>query len=53
MYGFGAKGVVMKQRFRLSVSSHSSFVNNYDACEMALRLNESAVKVGRGRNEGE
>jgi len=45
MYGFGAEGVVMKQRSRLSVSSRSSSVNNYDAREMAMRLNESAVKA--------
>jgi len=41
MYGFGAKGVVMKRQCSLSVSSHSSYVNNSDAREMAIRLNES------------
>ncbi|KAJ8431177.1 hypothetical protein Cgig2_008744 [Carnegiea gigantea] len=40
MYGFDAEGVS-----HLSVSSRSSFVNNYDACETAMRLNESAVKA--------
>ena len=43
MYGFGAKGVVMKERARLSASTRSSSVHNYDAREMAMRLNESAV----------
>ncbi|KAJ8450676.1 hypothetical protein Cgig2_021148 [Carnegiea gigantea] len=45
VYGFGAEGVVMKQRSRLSVSSRSSSVNNYDARKMEMRLNESAVKA--------
>ncbi|KAJ8446124.1 hypothetical protein Cgig2_000921 [Carnegiea gigantea] len=45
VYGFGAEGVVMKQRSRLSVSTHSFSVHNYDAREMAMRLNESAVKA--------
>ncbi|KAJ8429167.1 LOW QUALITY PROTEIN: hypothetical protein Cgig2_010117 [Carnegiea gigantea] len=45
VYGFGAEGVVMKQRSHLSVSSRSSSVNNYDARKMATRLNESAVKA--------
>ena len=35
----------MKQRSRPSVSSRSFSVNNYDAHEMAMRLNESAVKA--------
>ena len=45
VYGFGAEGVVMKERSRLSVSTRSSSVHNYDAREMAMRLNESAVKA--------
>jgi len=45
VYGFGAERVVMKQRSHLSILSSSSSVNNYDAREMAMRLNESAVKV--------
>ncbi|KAJ8427259.1 hypothetical protein Cgig2_028217 [Carnegiea gigantea] len=45
VYGFGAKGVVMEQRSPLSVSSHSSSINSYDAREMAMRLNESVVKA--------
>ena len=45
MYGFGAEGIVMKQRSRLSVSCRLSSVNNYDAREMAIRLNKSALKV--------
>ena len=45
VYGFGAEGVLMKQRSRISVLSRSSSVNNYDARKMAIRLNESAVKA--------
>ncbi|KAJ8439327.1 hypothetical protein Cgig2_022464 [Carnegiea gigantea] len=40
VYGFGAEGVLMKQRSRLSASTRSSSVHNYDAREMAMRLNE-------------
>ncbi|KAJ8420485.1 hypothetical protein Cgig2_007797 [Carnegiea gigantea] len=42
VYGFGTEGVVMKQWSRLSASTRSSSVHNYDACKMAMRLNESA-----------
>ena len=45
MYGFGAEGVVMKERSCLSASTRSSSVHNYDARAMAMRLNESAVKA--------
>ena len=45
VYDFGAEGVVMKERARLSASTRSSSVHNYDAREMAMRLNESAVKA--------
>ena len=53
MYSFGAEGVVMKQRSRLSVSSCSSSINNYDAREMAMRLNESAVKAAEEARQKE
>ncbi|KAJ8433272.1 hypothetical protein Cgig2_001670 [Carnegiea gigantea] len=53
VYGFGAEGVVMKQWSRLSVSSRSSSVNNYDAREMAMRLNESAVKAAEDARHAE
>lgn len=39
------EGVLMKQRSRLLISSRSSFVKNYDAREMAMRLNEGVVKA--------
>ncbi|KAJ8439463.1 hypothetical protein Cgig2_008494 [Carnegiea gigantea] len=45
VYGFVAEGVVMKQQSHLSVSTHSSSVNNYVVHEMAKTLNESASKV--------
>ena len=45
MYGFGAEGVVMKLQSHLSVSSRPSTVDNYDAREMAMKLNESAIKA--------
>jgi len=45
MYGFSAEGVLMKQQSRLSVSSRSSSVNNYDAREMAMRFNEIVGKA--------
>ena len=45
VHDFGAEGVVMKQRSRLSVSSRLSSVNNYDARERAIRLNKSALKA--------
>jgi len=46
MYGFGAEGVVMKQRARHSFSAtRSSSVNNYDPREMGQRLNESVHKA--------
>ncbi|KAJ8423757.1 LOW QUALITY PROTEIN: hypothetical protein Cgig2_030507 [Carnegiea gigantea] len=52
VYGFGSEGVVMKRQCYLSVSSHSSFVNNSDAREMAIRLNKSMSKaVEDGRQE--
>jgi len=45
VYGFGAERVVMKEQSRLSASTRSSFIHNYDAREIAMRLNESAVKA--------
>jgi len=53
MYGFGAEGAVMKQRSHLSVSSLSFSVNNYDAREMAIRLNKSVVKVAEEAHQKE
>ncbi|KAJ8439407.1 hypothetical protein Cgig2_001747 [Carnegiea gigantea] len=53
MYGFGVEEVVMKQRSRLSVSSRSSSVNNYNAHEMAMRLNKSAVKAAEEAHQKE
>jgi len=35
----------MEQRSPLSVLSHSSSVDNYDAREIAMRLNENAAKA--------
>ena len=43
--GFGAERVAMKRQSRLSISSHSSSVNNYDARKMAMRFNESVSKA--------
>jgi len=37
----------MKQPSRLSVPSSFSYVNNYDAQEMAAMLNESVCKVAK------
>ena len=45
VYGFGSEGLVMKQQSCQSTSAWSSSVNNYDAHEMATRLNESVVKA--------
>ena len=53
VYGFGAEGVVMRERSRMSVSSRSSSVNNYDAREMAMRLNETAVKAAEDARQAE
>lgn len=53
VYGFGAEGVLMKQRSRLLVSSRSSSVNNYDAHELAMRLNESAFKAAEEARQSE
>ncbi|KAJ8433582.1 hypothetical protein Cgig2_012595 [Carnegiea gigantea] len=53
MYGFGAEGVVVKQRSRLSVSSRSSSINKHDAREMAMRLNETAVKAAEEARQKE
>ncbi|KAJ8444141.1 hypothetical protein Cgig2_029916 [Carnegiea gigantea] len=53
VYGFGAEGVVMKQRSHLSLSSRSPSVNNYDAREMAMRLNESAIKAAEEARQKE
>lgn len=41
VYGFGSGGSKLKSIARLSVSTRSSSVKNYDAREMATRLNES------------
>ena len=53
MYGFGAEGVLMKQRSRLSASTCSSSVHNYDARKMAMRLNESVVKAADEARQAE
>ena len=53
VYGFGAEGVVMKQRSHLLVSSRSSSINKYDARLMAMRLNESAVKAAEKARQAE
>ncbi|KAJ8443079.1 hypothetical protein Cgig2_004284 [Carnegiea gigantea] len=53
VYGFGTEGVVMKQQSRLSASTRSSSVHNYDAREMAMRLNESAVKAAEEARQAE
>ena len=53
VYGFGAEGVLMKQRSRLSASTRSSSVHNYDAREMAMRLNESVVKAAEEARQAE
>ena len=46
IYGFGAQGLVMKQHTWHSFSTtHSSFVDSYDAWEMAQLLNESVYKA--------
>jgi len=45
LYGFDAEGVIMKQQLRQSTSTRSSSINNYDAREMAIRLNESVAKA--------
>ena len=43
----------MKQQSRQSTSARSSSVNNYDAHEMAIRLNESVAKATEdARQEG-
>ncbi|KAJ8426576.1 hypothetical protein Cgig2_001245 [Carnegiea gigantea] len=42
---FGVEGVVMKRQSFLSISSHSSSINNYDARKMAMRFNESVSKA--------
>ena len=53
VYGFGCEGLVMKQQSRQSTSARSSSVNNYDAHEMAIRLNESVAKATEdARQEG-
>ena len=44
VYGFGSVGLVMKQQSRWSTSARSSSMNNYDAREMAIRLNENVAK---------
>ena len=43
----------MRERSRMSVSSRSSSVNNYDAREMAMRLNETAVKAVEDARQAE
>ncbi|KAJ8435921.1 hypothetical protein Cgig2_013268 [Carnegiea gigantea] len=53
VYGFGAEGVLMKQRSRLSASTHSSSVHNYDAREMAMRLNEGVVQAAEEARQAE
>ena len=53
VYGFGAEGVLMRERSRMSVSTRSSSVNNYDAREMAMRLNETAVKAAEDARQAE
>ncbi|KAJ8444332.1 hypothetical protein Cgig2_019890 [Carnegiea gigantea] len=53
VYGFGAEGVLMKQRSRLSASTRSSSVHNYDAREMAMRLNESVAKAAEEARQAE
>jgi len=45
VYGFGSKGLVMKQQSRRSTSTRSSSVNNYGAHKMAIRLNKSIAKA--------
>ncbi|KAJ8423508.1 hypothetical protein Cgig2_023092 [Carnegiea gigantea] len=41
VHGFGWEGSKLKSIARLSVSTRSSSVKNYDACEIATRFNES------------
>ena len=53
VYGFGAEGVVMKHRSRLSALTRSSSVHNYDARDMTMRLNESVVKAAEEANHKE
>ncbi|KAJ8420846.1 hypothetical protein Cgig2_013289 [Carnegiea gigantea] len=53
VYGFGAEGVLMKQRSRLSASTRSSSVHNYDAREMAMRLNEGVVQAAEEARQAE
>jgi len=53
MYGFGSKGLVMEQHSRRSTSAGSSSVNNYDAREMAIRLNESITKAAEEARQEE
>ncbi|KAJ8423523.1 hypothetical protein Cgig2_019838 [Carnegiea gigantea] len=49
----GRPGAVMKQWPCLLVSSRSSFINNYDAHEMAMGLNESAIKAAEEAQQKE
>jgi len=51
--GFGSEGLVMKEQLRRSTSARSSSVNNYDALEMAIRLNESVAKVAEDARQEE
>jgi len=53
VYGFGSVGLVMKQQSRRSTSARSSSVNNYDAREMAKRLNESVAKAAKDARQEE
>ena len=51
--GTHEEGLVMTQQSRRSTSARSSSVNNYDAREMALRLNKSVAKAAEDSHQEE
>ena len=53
VYGFGSEGLVMKEQVCQSTSARSSSVNNYDAREVAIRLNESVAKAAEDARQEE
>jgi len=53
VYRFDVAGLVLKQQARLSMSTLSSSVDNYDAREMVVRFNETFCKAVEEAREEE